>query len=119
MKDEVKRTVLLLGILLSLMFACEDPSWVQEMNKVEVGMTRDKAIEILSESSWLHQSCSYSEDVTDDLFFFGDHHYDRAIAVIVYSDNESGKVIRVGSLDEPSAWHASYGSCVDRAQFQD
>lgn len=115
----MKRTAFLLGPLLFLMFACADPYWVQERDKVKVGMTRDEAIGILNENSWSHQPCSFNEEITHDLFFFGDHHYDRAIAVDISSDNESGKVIRVETFREPNTWHATYSICIDRTQFQD
>lgn len=56
-------------VLLLLTLACGTPTWEKEMEKVEIGMSRDQAVNILSETAWYHQPCP-GDSAVDDLFFF-------------------------------------------------
>ena len=113
------RKLLIVICLLFLMLACDSqPSTLEKARElVAIGESREEAIEILSKEAWYHQPCGDSED----LFFYGDHHYDRAVIVIVESVLKDGeyKVGNIGSFDEPNPWHTLYGRCIDRTRFED
>jgi len=105
-----------LGLLL-ITLACGAPTWVREMEKVEIGMSREQIIGILSETSWYHQPCP-GDNIIDDLFFYGEHTYDEANIVIVTSDTKTGSVTQVGTF-ESYAWHTAYAKCIERDKFDD
>ena len=120
MKKHLVLACLAVLMLISI-FGCigqtrEDP-WRKATELVAIGESREKAIELLSKEAWYHQPCG---DRTD-LFFYGDHHYDKADIVIVRSilDGDEYKVEHIGSYDEPNVWHTAYADCIDRTRFED
>ena len=102
---------------LMVILACGTPTWMQEMEKVEIGMSRGQAIDILSETSWYHQPCP-GDNIVDDLFFYGERTYDESSIVIVTSDTKTGSVIQVSTF-ESYAWHTAYAKCIERDKFDD
>jgi hypothetical protein len=105
--------------LLLLMSACQASPLDRARESVSIGDLREEAIEILNAEAWYHQPCKNRSSI-DDLFFYGDQHYDRADIVIVNSILEDGRyrVSKISSF-EPHAWHAAYADCIDRDRFQD
>ena len=86
---------------------------------VAVGDSREKAIELLAADAWYHQPCRVREDFATDLFFYGNHSYDRARIVIVDSrmQDRELKVTQVSSF-EPYMWQSVYASCIDEERFE-
>ena len=107
----------LLFVLL-LVTACRANPLDRARELVSVGDTRKDAIEILGSESWYHQPCENRSSI-DDLFFYGDRHYDKAVIVIVTSTLAEGeyRVSGIGSF-EPYAWHTAYADCIDRDRFE-
>jgi hypothetical protein len=91
----------------------------QAQEKVSIGMSREEAVKILEAQAWYHQPCE-NRNSMDDLFFFGDHRYDRAEIVIMHSVKKDDKyeVVQLGSF-EPYAWHTAYADCIQRDKFED
>ena len=86
---------------------------------VAVGDSREKAIELLAADAWYYQPCGVGENSATDLFFYGNHSYDRARIVIVNSRSEDGelKVTQVSS-DEPYMWQTYCSDCIDEERFE-
>ena len=118
--------ICLLILVSSLIFGCRGqvrPSpWKRARELVAIGDTREKAIELLGAEAWYHQPCEYEDiGIIEDLFFYGDHHYDRADIVILGSvlDGAEYKVASIGSFDDANPWHTIYADCIDRDRFED
>lgn len=112
------RKAVVLFCLLLLVTACQSPL-DKARDLVSVGDLRKDAIEILNEEAWYHQPCKNQSSI-DDLFFYGDQHYDKADIVIVTSILVDGEYTVDGiSSFEPYAWHTAYADCIDRDRFKD
>lgn len=92
----------------------------QASEVIAIGTPRDVAIQQVPDGYWYHEECSFSDQVIDDLFFYGSHSYDKAQIVIVVSERMDD-VFRVKQIAdfEPNAWHTAYASCIDRDKFED
>jgi hypothetical protein len=121
------RTVIGFLIVLLVTTACESQVLPYEKYKevIRPGMEREAAIEVLQESAWYHQECPRGAAETDnffvtDLFFFGNHQYDKAEIFIVVSYPTGKKLVvdHIGTL-EPYAWHTGYADCIQRERFED
>jgi len=118
MDADMKKLVTLVCIVF-LVSACRADPLEQAREQVSVGMSREEAIEILNDQAWYHQPCE-NQSSLDDLFFYGDHRYDKAEIVIVTSTMEEGvyRVAKISSF-EPYAWHTAYKDCIQRDKFED
>ena len=114
----MKKQVLLM-CLLFILVACHPDPLEQAEKQVSVGMAREEAIEILSCEAWYHQPCEHRSSI-DDLFFYGDHRYDKADIVIMTSvkKDDAYEVVNLSSF-EPYAWHTAYADCIQRDRFED
>ena len=115
----MKKSMWLLCFLLFLVACRREPSPLEKaQSQIDVGMARDRAVEILEQDSWYHQVCDYRASI-HDLFFYRSHHYDRADIVIVINQEEDGKykVISVGTF-ESYLWQASYRDCIQLDKFE-
>ena len=85
-----------------------DPlAWAQ--TAVAVGTPKEDATAALETKAWGYQSC-----LGDQLFFFGSHDYDKTFVVIVsYTDEHVSQIF----AEEAYFWQMSYGSLLDRSQF--
>lgn len=113
----MRKAIGLLFVLL-LVTACRANPLQRARELVSVGDLRKDAIEILNSEAWYHQPCENRSSI-DDLFFYGDQHYDKADIVIVTSILEDGEywVSEISSF-EPYAWHTAYADCIDRDRFK-
>jgi hypothetical protein len=116
----MKKSILLLYSLL-LLTACRREASPLEKAKsqIDIGMARNRAVDILERDSWYHQVCPYRGVVVHDLFFYGSHRYDYADIIIVLSVQEDGEyeVDSFGSF-EPYIWQARYEDCIQQDKFE-
>lgn len=105
-----------------LVAACRAHPLEWARQQVSIGTSREEAVRILGDQAWYHQPCGDQDnnDVIEDLFFYGDHRYDKADIVIVTSVIEGGayRVVRISSF-ESYAWHTAYKDCIQRDKFED
>jgi hypothetical protein len=108
-----------LSLLMFLLVACRPSPLEQAQEQIDIGMPREKAVRILKRKAWYHQPCENRSGVAD-LFFYGDHRYDRAEIVIMHCVNR-GDICEVASLGsfEDYAWQTAYADCIQRDKFDD
>jgi hypothetical protein len=109
-----------LAIVISALFvitSCQPNPLERVKQQVSIGMIREEALEAVNGNSWYHQFCPNKNSI-DDLFFFGDHRYNKASVVIVTSTMEGGvyRVAQVSSL-ETQAWQTAYQDCIEKDRF--
>ena len=112
-----KKALIFLFLSALLIVGCSSNTLARARDQVKLGTSREQAISILSKRSWYHQACPNLNSI-DDLFFFGEHSYDKAEVVILTSLETDGvyKVSDIGTL-ESNAWHAAYKDCVLKEKF--
>lgn len=105
--------------LLMLLSACQPHPLNRAREEVPIGMSRDQAIEILSQEAWYHQPCP-NQITIDDLFFYASRQFSKAQVVIVRSEpiNEVYVVYDLGTFDESNAWRAAYRDCLKLEMFE-
>jgi hypothetical protein len=110
---------MLIILLLVIPFgtACATTTLEWARGQVKVGMSREQAVSTLGKRSWYYQACPNLNSV-DDVFFFGEHSYEKAEVVILTSVKKDGVyfVADIGTL-ETNAWHAAYKDCVLSERF--
>ena len=127
----MKKTIvlLLIGVLTAVLFICgtlgiyhlgQPTPLACAVKQLEIGMPRDRAIEIFAPVIWYHQPCLRGSDFIQDVFFYGSHQYDTDDVLIVTSRAADGVFIveHIGSF-EPNAWHTAYRDCIQRDKFID